>query len=566
MTFAIGENVGPYRIMAQLGSGGMATVYKAYHAALDRYVAIKVMHAAFKEDPNFLARFQREARIVARLEHPHIVPVYDFDEHEGQPYLVMRFIEGDTLKARLQAGPMTIAQVVDVLRPVCQALAYAHDQGVLHRDIKPSNILLTAQGGVFLTDFGLAKIAQAGESTLSQDTMIGTPQYMSPEQAQGNASLDARTDIYSLGVVMYELLVGRVPFQADTPYAVIHDHIYSPLPLPRCLRPDLPEPFERVLLKSLAKERDDRYTTVDEMLSALDKAVTDAASAPAGEVKPPPCEEPALPVPSQAQASRSSATVAQAAPAVSTLASATRIAPTMDAALPQASATPKKTVRRKVWLALGAAALLVICVVVAIANFAPAQQHLRLARQLRNQGKVDQALAEYQAAAQANNRLREAYAESAEMLMDRGQPGDFLRAGQACEQGLRFDPNAAQLRSCAARAWLATNDLNNAAPHLQWLIKNKPGDALPHAGMAFILLQQGQVDAAQEQAQIAINRDRQAPEGHVAMGVVFMRKGQPVLAREQFRIVLNVPALPRWLKDRAQQMLNEINQVFTQEK
>ncbi len=558
MTFAIGENVGPYRVIAQLGSGGMATVYKAYHAALDRHVAIKVMHAAFKEDPNFLARFQREARIVARLEHPHIVPIYDYSEHEGQPYLVMRFIEGDTLKARLQTGPMTIAQVIDISRPVCQALAYAHDQGVLHRDIKPSNVLLAAQGGVFLTDFGLAKIAQAVESTLSQDAMIGTPQYISPEQAQGNANLDARTDIYSLGVVLYELLVGRVPFQADTPYAVIHDHIYSPLPLPRCLRPDLPEPFERVLLKSLAKERDDRYTTADDMLAALDKALIDAASTPTGQVKPPPCDEPELPVPSQAEAGRLSAPVAQAAPGASVSASATRIAPTTKAALPQAPAAPKKATRWKVWIPLGAVALLAICVVAAIANFGPAQRHLSLARQLRDQGKVDPALAEYKAAGQANNRLLEAYAEPAEMLMSRGQPGDFLRAGQACEQGLRYDPNAAPLRTCAARAWFATNDLNNAEPHLQWLIENKPGEALPHAGMAFVLLQQGQVDAAQEQAQIAINRDRDAPEGHMAMGAVLLRKGQPVLAREQFRIALNAPALPRWLKDWAQQMMNEI--------
>ena len=558
MTFAIGENVGPYRIIAQLGSGGMATVYKAYHAALDRYVAIKVMHAAFKEDPNFLARFQREARIVAKLEHPHIVPVYDFNEHERQPYLVMRFIEGDTLKARLQAGLMTTTQAIDLLRPVCQALAYAHDQGVLHRDIKPSNILLTAQGGVFLTDFGLAKIAQTGESTLSQDTLIGTPQYISPEQAQGNASLDARTDIYSLGVVMYELLVGRVPFQADTPYAVIHDHIYSPLPLPRCLRPDLPEPFERVLLKSLAKERDDRYTTMDEMLGALEKAVTDVASAPAGEVKPPPCEEPAPPISPQVQASLPAATVAAKA-ATAASASATLTAEVIQSAEPQALAVPKKTSRRNLWIALGAVALILICVVLAIAIFAPAQQHLRRARQLRSQDRVEMALVEYQAAAQANSRLREAYLEPAEMLMNRSQPGDFLHAAQVCEQGLRFEPNDAQLRTCAARAWFATNDLNTAEPHMQWLIKNKPGDALPHAGMAFILLQQGQVGAAQEQAQIAINSDRAAPEGHMAMGAVLMRKGQPVLAREQFKIALNAPMLSRWLKDRAQQMMNEIN-------
>jgi tetratricopeptide (TPR) repeat protein len=558
MSFAIGENVGPYRITAQLGSGGMATVYKAYHASLDRYVAVKVMHAAFKEDPNFLARFQREARIVARLEHPHIVPVYDFNEHEGQPYLVMRFIEGETLKARLQAGPLTTAQVMDILRPVCQALAYAHDQGVLHRDIKPSNILLTAQGGVFLTDFGLAKIAQAGESTLSADTLLGTPQYISPEQAQGNSSLDARTDIYSLGVVLYELLVGRVPFQADTPYAVIHDHIYSPLPMPRCLRPDLPEPFERVLLKALAKERDDRYTTVDEMLAALEKALTDATLARTDEVEPPPCEEPA-PISGPAEARPSATIVTEVAPAVSPSAGAMRVAPTAEVR-PAESATvvaPQKS-RRNLWIALGAAALLLICVALVIANLGPAQQHLRQARQLRSQGQVEPALAEYQAAVQGNKRLREAYLEPAEMLMGRGQPGDFVHAAQVCEQGVRVWPNDAQFHTCAARAWFATNDLENAAPHLQWLITNRPGDALPHAGIAFVLLQQGQLDAAQEQAQMAVDRDRNAPEGHIALGAVLLRKGQPLPAREQLRVVLDAPALPGWLRDRAQQMMNEI--------
>src|SRR5574340_606061 len=164
MSFNVGENVGPYRIIEQLGQGGMATVYKAYHAALDRYVALKALHPAFGEDPNFLARFQREARLVAKLEHPNVVPVYDYAEHEGRPYLVMKYIEGDTLKARLTSGPLSAEEINKVVESVGAALGYAHKQGVLHRDINPSNVLLANDGQIYLADFGLARIAQAGES------------------------------------------------------------------------------------------------------------------------------------------------------------------------------------------------------------------------------------------------------------------------------------------------------------------------------------------------------------------------------------------------------------------
>jgi serine/threonine protein kinase len=203
MSFDIGENVGPYRITERLGQGGMATVYRAYHANLDRYVAIKVLHAAFKTDPNFLARFQREAQIVARLEHPSIVPIYDYNDHQGEPYLAMKFIEGETLKGRLSRLPLTLDEAISTMTAIAQALTYAHEQGVLHRDIKPSNILLEKNTTPYLADFGLARIASAGESTLSQDSMLGTPQYMSPEQAQGVKDLTPATDIYSLGVFLY---------------------------------------------------------------------------------------------------------------------------------------------------------------------------------------------------------------------------------------------------------------------------------------------------------------------------------------------------------------------------
>lgn len=272
MPFAEGENIGPYRIIEQLGQGGMATVYKAYHAALDRYVALKVLHLAFHEDKTFLGRFQREARVVAKLEHTSIVPIYDYAEHEKRPYLVMKYIEGETLKARLSRGPLTAAEISQVVDAVGSALAYAHIQGILHRDIKPSNVLINEDGQMYLADFGLARIAQAGESTLSSDSIMGTPQYISPEQARGDKELDAGTDIYSFGVMMYELVVGQVPFSADTPFSIIHDHIYSPLPMPRSLNKKVPESVERVLLKALAKERADRYEDVPAMTQAFKDA------------------------------------------------------------------------------------------------------------------------------------------------------------------------------------------------------------------------------------------------------------------------------------------------------
>src|SRR5512140_1713438 len=209
MSFNVGENVGPYRITQQLGQGGMATVYKAFHAALDRYVALTVLHPAFGEDPNVEARFQREARLVAKVEHPHIVPVYDYAQDEGRPYLVMKFIEGETLKARLLKGPLDKLELANVVDSVGAALGYAHAQGVLHRDVKPSNVLLSTDGRIYLADFGLARMAEAGESTISADVMLGTPQYISPEQAMGLKNLDNGTDIYSFGVVLYELTVGK---------------------------------------------------------------------------------------------------------------------------------------------------------------------------------------------------------------------------------------------------------------------------------------------------------------------------------------------------------------------
>ncbi len=267
-----GDQVGAYRIVQQLGQGGMASVYKAYHPELDRFVAIKFMHQSFQEDPNFIARFEREARIIARLDHPNIVPVYDFSNNQGQPYLVMKYIEGQTLRHVLAVDGYPVIQLLAMIRAVAAGLSYAHQQGVLHRDIKPANILIDNENRPYLSDFGLARLAQVGSSTLSQDMLLGTPHYMSPEQARGQQELTPATDIYSLGVILYEIAVGQVPFSGNTPYAIVHDHIYTPLPSPSAQNPAVNAAVETVLLKALAKDPEQRYGSALEMAEAFEKA------------------------------------------------------------------------------------------------------------------------------------------------------------------------------------------------------------------------------------------------------------------------------------------------------
>ncbi len=276
MTWREGEQIGAYQLVEKLGQGGMATVYKAYHPQLDRHVAIKAMHRNFLEDESFVARFTREAQIVASLEHPHIVSIYDFGEHDGQPYLVMKYVPGDTLKERLQEKPLSLDEILHVMQAVGSALHYAHHRDILHRDIKPSNIVIDHDNTPYLTDFGLARLVSAGESTMSADMLLGTPHYIAPEQAKGKKDINARADIYSLGIVLYELLVGNVPFTADTPYAIIHDHIYSPLPDPAEVNPEIPPAVEDVLYKALAKNPAERFTSAQEMIDMLQQAIEDS--------------------------------------------------------------------------------------------------------------------------------------------------------------------------------------------------------------------------------------------------------------------------------------------------
>jgi tRNA A-37 threonylcarbamoyl transferase component Bud32 len=270
-----GQTLGKYRVLEPLGRGGMAQVYRAYHPQLDRYVAIKVLRSDLVEDEEFLARFRREARAVAALRHPNIVQVFDFDVHGDIYYMVMELLEGDTLKTRLndyraRQESMPPGEVVRILLDVLDGLAYAHSEGMIHRDIKPANILLTRRGQAVVADFGIAQIVGGTQYTVS-GALMGTLNYMAPEQGLESHS-DARSDIYSLGIVYYEMLTQRTPFDADTPLAILMKHLNDPLPLPRQVAPAIPEPFERVVLKALAKRPEERYQSAAEMAQALRQA------------------------------------------------------------------------------------------------------------------------------------------------------------------------------------------------------------------------------------------------------------------------------------------------------
>ena len=258
----IGSTLGPYRIVERIGRGGMAAVYKAYQPSLDRYVAIKVLPAHLTDEPGFAERFKREARAVAKLEHPHILAVYDYGQEGDQTYIAMRYVEGGTLKDLL-SKPLELPLIVDLIGQIAEALDYAHEHGVIHRDVKPSNVLLDKGNWALLTDFGVARMVEATQQLTGTGVGVGTPAYMSPEQGQGK-KVDRRSDVYSLGVVLYEMLTGRVPFEAETPLAVVWKHVNEPLPLPRSINSDIPEPVERVVLKALAKAPDDRFQSASQ--------------------------------------------------------------------------------------------------------------------------------------------------------------------------------------------------------------------------------------------------------------------------------------------------------------
>jgi serine/threonine protein kinase len=282
MNSLIGQELGHYRITEQLGEGGMAIVYKAFDTHLERDVAIKVIRADLFGSAvleNMLKRFEREAKLLARLSHPNIVGVIDYGKYENTPYLVMEYLPGGTLKERL-GKPITVGEAARILLPIARALDYAHRREMVHRDVKPSNILITSDDEPMLTDFGIAKLLEDnGAQTLTTPGVgIGTPEYMAPEQWVGKAT--PISDQYSLGVIFYEMVTGKKPFVADTPAAILLKQTNDPLPAPESIVRDLNKDAEKFIYKILARNPENRYPSMTEVIGELKKLSSIAESRP----------------------------------------------------------------------------------------------------------------------------------------------------------------------------------------------------------------------------------------------------------------------------------------------
>ncbi len=292
----IGKTLGQYQIVELAGKGGMATVYKAYQPSLNRYVALKVLPDYLANDEQFVLRFTQEARAAAALRHPNIIVVYDVGKEGNTHYIAAEYLEGETLAQVLarQRGPLTLTRIVNIMNQLASALDFAHQRGLVHRDIKPSNVFIGPGDHVTLMDFGIVKALSGGQQMTRTGMMVGTPEYMSPEQAEAKP-VDQHSDIYSLGVVLYQLLTGRVPFEAESPTAVLLAHVTQPPRPPSQLNPAISRAVESVVMRALAKNPAERFDSAGELTKALGQATSAPAPAPAPVHVPPTVTAPPTP-------------------------------------------------------------------------------------------------------------------------------------------------------------------------------------------------------------------------------------------------------------------------------
>ena len=282
------KTIGSYEILNELGRGGMGKVYRARHPQTGQEVAIKVMPPSLAQEAALRRRFEQEAQLIAGLQHPAVVPVYDYGEDGDQLYLVMGFMAGGSLEERMvKHGPIPLKTAAPILYRLAQALDYVHQKGIIHRDVKPANVLFDERGRPYLSDFGIARLTGTATRLTATNMTIGTASYMSPEQIKADKQIDHRTDIYSLGIILYEMLTGALPYSAETPAQTMMMHILHPVPSLLAIRPDLPFGCEEVLQGALAKERFDRYSTVMEFAQEVRRLAEGKGARPRRPAPPP---------------------------------------------------------------------------------------------------------------------------------------------------------------------------------------------------------------------------------------------------------------------------------------
>ena len=374
----IGDDFGAYQLEEMIGHGGMSIVFRARHLALDRPVALKLLAPELSDDPTFQERFVRESRLAASLDHPNVIPIYEAGEENGVYYIAMRYVPGSNLKALLRRdGPLDSAQTVSVIGQIASALSAAHDRGLVHRDVKPANVLIVEGAGaddslhVYLSDFGIAK--QQASNVTRTGMFLGTAEYASPEQIEGK-DLDGRSDIYSLGCVLYECLTGNSAYEKDSEVALIYAHLLEPPPSARAVRPELSPEIDTVLAKAMAKKVDDRYGSAKEMAAAVREALTPSQARAQAEPEPvqaaaapPPAPEtvlaPTPPTPDAPAAAIAAAPPSPPPPSPSGEAAA-------PPAEPKAATDPARSARRRrVTIGVVIAALVIGAVILAVALF-----------------------------------------------------------------------------------------------------------------------------------------------------------------------------------------------------
>lgn len=510
-----GDQLGQYQIVRELGRGGMATVYQARDASFQREVAIKVLPREYLHDPNFRARFEREARTIAALEHPSIVPVYDFGEQDGQLYLVMRYMSGGSLAERLKHGPLPIDEIATILEQIGSALDHAHSQGLVHRDVKPANILFDRYGAAFLADFGIVKMRDVG-TALTGSELIGTPDYISPEQGRGERKLDGRSDLYSLGVILFEALAGRLPYHADTPIEMVTAHIVEPVPSILAARPDLPPACEAIITRAMAKTPIDRYATAGDLARDLrqlvfrfgDTRVEAAEGATIIEPEPWPAPRPVY--------------SARPAPGGRTPAEPHLV-------------EPKRRVG--VWIGLVAVSF-ALCLVGGLGlafvtgrlsglNLLPASravEHYKRGLDYQQQQLPDLALAEFDQAIALDPDYVDAYIGRGQTHLDLD---DFDLAIVDFDQALALDAGRAEAYTGRGNANQEKNDLDQALADFDRAIALDPQLAAAYAGRGYTYTERGEYERALADYDKAIALDPQDAEAFYGRGRVHIFREEP---------------------------------------